>query len=141
GDAARRSCRRALGLDPGYAVSDHWCGQLLRGLGRHDAAHTEREDARRCDPLSPTIAAFFSHAAFEARRYEAAVAAAHDALELDANAPLTQYMLGRAYAKLGDGAHAIVALENGIRLAGWLPVMEATLGYVYARAGARPRAE
>src|SRR4029077_12334515 len=72
---------------------------------------------------------------------EAAVAAAHDGLELDANGPLTQYMLGRAYAKLGDTAHAIAALEKGIRLAGWLPVIQATLGYVYARAGARPQAE
>jgi predicted Zn-dependent protease len=48
-------------------------------------------------------------AAFEAGRYEAAVAAAHDALELDVNAPLTYYMLGRAYAKLGDTAQAIAA--------------------------------
>ena len=64
------------------------------------------EAARRCDPLSPTIAAFFSYVAFEARRYEVAVAAAQDALELEANAPLTQFMLGRAYAKLGDTANA-----------------------------------
>jgi len=140
-DAAERSYRRALELDPAYSVAHHWYAQLLSILARHDEAHTEMEAARRCDPLSPTIAAFFSYAAFEAGRYEAAVTAAHDALELDANAPLTQYMLGRAYAKLGDMANAIAALEKGRRLAGWLPVMEATLGYVYARAGARPQAE
>jgi len=99
------------------------------------------EAARRCDPLSPTIAAFFSYAAFEAGRFEAAVAAAQDALELEANAPLTYYMLGRAYAKLGDTADAIVALEKGRRLAGWLPLIEATLGYVHARGGARSQAE
>jgi tetratricopeptide (TPR) repeat protein len=135
-DAAERSYRRAIELDPDYSVAHHWYAQLLSILARHDEAHTEMEAARRCDPLSPTIAAFFSYAAFEARRYEAAVAAANDAIELDANAPLTHYMLGRAYAKLGDTANAIAALEKGIRLAGWLPVMEATLGYVYARAGA-----
>ena len=140
-DAAERSYRRALELDPGYAVAHHWYGQLLSILGRYEEAHTEIEAARRCDPLSPTIAAFFSYAAFEAGRYEAAVGAAQDALELDANAPLTYYMLGRAYAKLGDTANAIVALEKGIRLAGWLPFIEATLGYVHARAGARSQAE
>ncbi len=140
-DAAERSYRRAIELDPGYSVAHHWYGQLLSILGRHDEAHTEMDAARRCDPLSPTIAAFFSYAAFEAGRYEAAAAAAQDALELDANAPLTYYMLGRAYAKLGDTSNAIVALEKGIRLAGWLPFIEATLGYVHARAGARSQAE
>jgi DNA-binding winged helix-turn-helix (wHTH) protein/Flp pilus assembly protein TadD len=140
-EAAERSYRRALELDPDYSVGHHWYGQLLSILGRHDEARTEMEAARRCDPLSPTIAAFFSYAAFEAGRYEAAVAAAQEAQELDANAPLIQYMLGRAYAKLGDTANAIVALEKGIHLAGWFPLMEATLGYVHARAGARPQAE
>jgi DNA-binding winged helix-turn-helix (wHTH) protein/cytochrome c-type biogenesis protein CcmH/NrfG len=140
-DAAERSYRRALELDPGYSVAHHWYAQLLSILGRHDEAHAEMEAARRCDPLSPTIAAFFSYAAFEAERYEAAVAAAHDALELEANAPLTYYMLGRAHAKLGEMAEAIAALEKGISLAGWLPVIQATLGYVYARAGARSQAE
>jgi DNA-binding winged helix-turn-helix (wHTH) protein/cytochrome c-type biogenesis protein CcmH/NrfG len=140
-EAAERSYRRAFELDPGYAVAHHWYGQLLSILGRHDEAQMEMEAARRCDPLSPAIAAFCSYAAFEAGRYEAAVATAQNALELDANAPLTYYMLGRAYAKLGDTANAIVALEKGIRLAGWLPFIEATLGYVHARAGARSQAE
>ena len=140
-ETAERSYRRALELDPGYSVAHHWYGQLLSILGRHEEAHLEMEAARRSDPLSPTIAAFVSYAAFEAGRYEAAVAAAHDALELDANAPLTYYMLGRAYAKVGDMGNALAALEKGTHLAGWLPVLEATLGYVYARAGARTQAE
>ena len=54
---------------------------------------------------------------------------------------MTHYLLGRAYAKLGDMANAIAALEKGISLAGWFPVMEGVLGYVHARAGARPQAE
>jgi len=140
-DAAERSYRHALELDPGYAVAHQWYAQLLSVLGRHDEAQAEMEAARRCDPLSPAIAVFFSFIACEARRYDAAVAAGHDALELDANAPLTHYVLGRAYAKAGNTANAIAALEKGISLAGWFPAMEGALGYVYARAGARPRAE
>ena len=139
--AAERSYRRAIQLDPDYAVAHHWYAQLLSILARHDEAHTEIEAARRCDPLSPIIAAFFSYVAFEARRFEAAAAAAHDALELDCNAPLTHCMLGRAYAKLGDTQNAIAALETAIRLAGWFPMMEAVLGYVCARAGDRHRSE
>src|SRR5678815_948742 len=73
-DTADRSYRRALELDPGYSVAHHWYGQLLSILGRHEEAHLEMEAARRSDPLSPTIAAFVSYAAFEAGRYEAASA-------------------------------------------------------------------
>jgi DNA-binding winged helix-turn-helix (wHTH) protein len=138
-DAAERSYRRALELDPGYAVAHQWYGQLLSILGRHNEAHNEMEAARRCDPLSPTIAAFFSYTAFEAGQYEAAVVAAQDALELDANAPLTFYMLGRAYAKLGDTSNAIVTLEKGIRLAGWLPFIEALLDTCMRAPAPRPR--
>ena len=60
-DAAERSYRRALELDPGYSVAHQWYAQLLSILGRHDEAHAEIEAARRCDPLSPAIAAFVSY--------------------------------------------------------------------------------
>ena len=126
---------------PGYAVAHHWYAQLLSALARHDEAQAEMEAARRCDPLSPAIAAFFSFVACEARRYDAAVAAAYDALELDANAPLTHYMLGRAYTKLGDTANAIAALEKGIRLARLVSGDGRRAWLLYARAGARPQAE
>ena len=119
---------------------------VVRGVARHSGtarrgAPRNGSGARRRAPLSPIIAAFFSYIALEARQYEAAVRAAHDALELDAHAPLTQYVLGRAYAKLGDTARAIDALEAAVRVAGWFPLMEAALGYVCARAGDRERAK
>jgi len=135
--AAETSYRRAIELDPDYAVAHHWYAQLLTMLARHDEARSEMDAARRCDPLSPIIAAFFSYVALEARKYETAVKAGHDALELDANAPMTYYVLGRAYAKVGDMARAIDTLETAVRVAGGLPHVEAALGYVRARAGNR----
>src|SRR5438094_783359 len=106
---------------------------------RRSIAHSRRAIAN--DPVSPTIAAFVSYVALEARRVEAAVAAARDALELDRNAPITHYVLGRAYAIAGDMTEAIATLRTAVRLAGWSPFIEACLGYAYARAGDRPRAE
>ena len=138
---AERSYLRAIELDQNYAVAHHWYAQLLSILGRHDDAQRRIELARRCDPVSPTIAAFVSYVALEARRVEAAVAAARDALELDRNAPITHYVLGRAYAIAGDMTEAIATLRTAVRLAGWSPFIEACLGYAYARAGDRPRAE
>ncbi|AMY09487.1 invasion protein regulator [Luteitalea pratensis] len=139
--ASERSFLKAIELDPGYPVAHHWYAQLLPIQARHDEARREIETAHRCDPLSPVISAFRSYAACEARRYEVAVAAAHEALELDGYAPLTHYMLGRAYAKLGESGRAVAALETAARLAGWFPAVQAALGFVYARSGEHARAQ
>ena len=138
---AERSYRRAIALDPGYAVAHQWYAGLLSILGRHDEAWAEIETARRCDPLSVAINAFVSYLALLAGRYEAAVAAARQTLELDPNAPLTHDLLGRAYAKLGDTQNAIESFESALRLGGSVPLLEGYRGYAYARAGARTRAE
>jgi len=139
--AAEPSYLRAIELDQNYAVAHHWYAQLLSILGRHDEAQKQIEMARRCDPVSATIAAFFSYVALEARRVEAAIAAGREALELDANAPITHYLLGRAYAIAGDMPQAIATLQTALRLAGGLPFIEACLGYAYARTGDQRRAE
>ena len=139
--AAEHSYLQAIKLDENYAVAHHWYAQLLSILGRHDEARKQIEMAQQCDPVSPIIAAFFSYVALEARQVETAVAAARDALELDANAPITHYLLGRAYAIAGDMPQAISTLQTAARLAGWFPAIEACIGYTYARAGDRALAE
>ena len=138
---AERLYRRAIALDPTYAVAHHWYAGLLSILGRHDEAWTEIETARRCEPLSVPINAFFSYLALQAGRYEAAVDAAQQALELDTNAALTHDLLGRAYARLGETQRAIESFESALRLGGSVPLIEGYRGYAYARAGARSQAE
>jgi DNA-binding winged helix-turn-helix (wHTH) protein/Tfp pilus assembly protein PilF len=138
--ASERSFLKAIELDGDYPVAHHWYAQLLSILGRHDEARREIETASRCDPLSPVIAAFRSYVACEARHYDTAVATARDALELDSHAPLTHYMLGRAYDRRGDAAQALTAFETAARLAGWLPAVQAALAFVCARSGGRERA-
>jgi tetratricopeptide (TPR) repeat protein len=137
---SERSFLKAIALDPDYPVAHHWYAQLLSILGRHDEALREIAVASQCDPLSPVIAAFRSYAACEARRYDAAVTAAREALELDGYAPLTHYILGRAYAKRGDAAQALTALETAAGLGGRLPAIQAALAFPCARTGQRERA-
>jgi tetratricopeptide (TPR) repeat protein len=138
---AERSYRRSIELDPTYAVAHHWYAGLLAIVGRHDEARAEIEIARRCEPLSIAINAFVSYVALLGGRYEEAIAAAQEALVLDANAALTHDLLGRAYAKAGDTQNAIEAFETALRLGGSVPLIEGYRGYAYARAGARSRAE
>ena len=140
-EAAERSYRRAIALDPQYAVAHYWFAQLLSILGRHDEARAEIDAAHRCDPLAISIAALASYVALEARAYDVAVAAAHQALELDPNAALSRFVLGRAYLKIGETGRALAELETAARLAGDGPLFQANLGYACARAGDRTRAE
>jgi hypothetical protein len=63
-----------------------------------------------------------------AQRYSKIRRYCRDALELDANAPITDYLLGGAYAIAGAMPQAISTLEPAVRLAGWFPAIEACLG-------------
>jgi DNA-binding winged helix-turn-helix (wHTH) protein/tetratricopeptide (TPR) repeat protein len=139
-DAAERSYRRAIELNPDYVVAHHWYAQLLAVGARHEEALAEIEAARRCDLLSVPVNAFVAYVWLEGREYQRAIAAADDARELDANAPLPYLLLGRAYAKCEDFQNAIRAFRTAARLAGVVPLIEANLGYAYARAGLRPLA-
>ena len=108
---SERSFLKAIELDGDYAVAHHWYSQLLSILGRHDEARREIEAARHCDPLSPVIAAFRSYAACEARRYDAAVAAAREALELDAT-PAVHAALAFISARSGGRERAAAILDD-----------------------------
>jgi DNA-binding winged helix-turn-helix (wHTH) protein len=139
--AAEDAYREAIAIDGGCAVAHHWYAQLLSILGRHQEACAEIEKARTCDPLSIPINAFTSYVWLEARQYERALASAQEALELDAHAPLTHFVLGRAYVKTGHPRKAVKSLQAAVRLAGNIPLIEANRAFAYARAGMRATAE
>ena len=139
--AAEDAYRHAIAIDAGYAVAHHWYAQLLSILGRHGEALAEIERARACDPLSIPINAFRSYICLEARDYERAVATAKEALELDTHAPLTHFLLGRAYVKANEPRKAVASLQTAVRLAGNIPLIQANLAFASARAGMRAKAD
>jgi tetratricopeptide (TPR) repeat protein len=54
---AEREYRRALELNPSYALGHQWYGEYLACVSKHTAAIKELEHARQLDPLSPMITA------------------------------------------------------------------------------------
>lgn len=140
-EGAERAYRRALDIDPRATRTHQEYAQLLAMLARHDEALTEIEAARRCDPISPIIIAFFSYILLEARQYDRAVLAGLKAVEFEATIPVAHFVLGRAYAMVGELQLAIMALTEAVRIAGSVPRFESCLGYAYARAGRRVEAE
>jgi len=138
---AERTYRRAIKLDPRAARTHQEYAQLLAMLARHDEAFAEIEAARQCDPVSPIINAFFSYILLEARQYDRAVVAGLKAVEFEPTAPLPHFLLGRAYAKVGEFPLAVDTLSQAVRIAGSVPRFEGSLGYACARTGRRAEAE
>ena len=138
---AERTYRRAIDIDPGATRTHQEYAQLLAMLARHDEASAEIEAARQCDPVSPVINAFLSYILLEARQYDRAVVAGLKAVEFEPTAPLPHFLLGRAYAKVGEFQLAIEALRESVRIAGNVPRFESCLGYACARGGQRAEAE
>jgi DNA-binding winged helix-turn-helix (wHTH) protein/Flp pilus assembly protein TadD len=134
-EAAEQSYRRAIALVPEHPAAHQFYAMLLSVLARHEEALAEIEIARQCDPLSVPVNATISYVWCEARQPEQAVAAALSALELDANAPLTQMLLGRGYMLVGEPREAIASLTRAARLSAQGPIAKANLGYAYARTG------
>lgn len=140
-DGAERTYRSAIDIDPRVTRTHQEYAQLLAMLARHDEALAEIEAARQCDPVSPIINAFLSYILLEARQYDRAIVAGLKAVEFESTAPLPHFLLGRAYAKVGEFPLAIDALTEAVRIAGSVPRFEGSLGYACARAGRRAEAE
>lgn len=73
----------AIRLNPNYATAQHWYAANLAWVGRSEDAVREIEQARRLDPLSPSISADVVYVFFLGRQYDRAILEAHKALELE----------------------------------------------------------
>ena len=137
---AEREYRRALELDPNYAVAHQWYASLLSGLGRHDEALTEVLRARELDPLSLVINAFVGFIHMRARRFDQAIDACAKAIELDPNNPFGRWILARSLDAGDQLREALAQSEQAVTLSGNKHPFTAHLGYASARMGDRRRA-
>jgi eukaryotic-like serine/threonine-protein kinase len=135
------SFRRAVALAPGYATAHRWYGQLLSGLGRHDAAIAELRLALELDPLSSLLPAALGDTLFYARRYDEAVASCRRSVEMDPELLAGHSDLARALEYAGLISESIGEYERAIGLAaGSMADPSAGLANVYAVSGRRDEA-
>jgi TolB-like protein/Tfp pilus assembly protein PilF len=132
--------RRALELNPNYAVAHQWYATLLSCLGRHEEALREALCARELDPLSLVINAFVGFIHMRARRYDQAVAACTRAVDLDPSNPFGHWILARSLDAADQIREALAQSEEAVRLSANRCPYTAHLGYEYARAGDSHRA-
>jgi tetratricopeptide (TPR) repeat protein len=135
---AEAAFKRALELNPNYAIAHQWYAYLLTALERPlSDADREIATARSLDPLSVPINIDRAYILHYYGRNEEALRSVGLALEMNPNYAPGYFWLGRIYASEGRYADAETALQKIGSLRTWTPAM-AVQGYLAAKAG-RPQ--
>ena len=134
---ADRELRRAIELDPSYAVGHLWHGILaLTPTGRLDEALAVWQRAAELDPVTPVVNMGPALIPILQRQYDRAIEEIGKLFELDPNFHWAHYCLGSVHLQKGDYEKAIAALER-MNLPPW---RDGHLGYAYAVAGQQEKA-
>jgi TolB-like protein/Tfp pilus assembly protein PilF len=133
--------KRAMELNPNYAIARHWYALYLATRTRFDEAIMESKAALKLDPLSLIINTLLGSYYFLARRYDEGIAQLQRTLELDPNFIYAYSTLAECYYYSGRHTEAVAAMERACELFGWdtWPALTAR-GYIYAATGRRGEA-
>jgi serine/threonine-protein kinase len=137
--AAQREWRQALQLDPQYAYA--WHGFSVFGCfvtPRAADAPAAIYEARRLEPLSAAIACDVGFTLYATERFQEAITACHEAIDLHPSFSRTYVCLARCHAALGQYDAAIETCVKGRPLftgRAFLGQLLATHAWSCARAG------
>jgi len=139
---AEKEYKRAIELNPRYAIAHQWYGGYFEAMGHRNEAVAERKLAQELDPLSPIVNFELGLAIYYSRDYDLAIEQFQRTLELDANFPPARQFLPAAYEQKGMYDNAITEFKKAIPLLGgneW-SLTRGGLGHVYALLGRRSEA-
>jgi len=136
-EESEREFKRAIELNPHYAVAHHWYGSvLLAAQGRFDEALASEMRALELEPLSLVINSNLGFICYQAGRFDEAMRHLIRTLEMDDNFVYARFHLGLCHAHLGGYDNAIAELERAMEQSGGRgALIQAALGYAYGVAG------
>jgi TolB-like protein/tetratricopeptide (TPR) repeat protein len=134
-EGAEREFRRALELNPNYALASLWYGIHLTDRERYDEARAVLRRGLESDPLSTVLRGNLTICDFYERKYDVAIPALADDARRHPESATGHLDLARAYAAAGRLAEAVAAIGRARALAGSEPMVQALWGYIHARAG------
>jgi TolB-like protein/Tfp pilus assembly protein PilF len=136
-EGAEREYKRAIELNPSYAIARNNYAFVLTALTRHDDALAEIKRARELNPISLVINSDLGWAYYFARQYDRSILQFQRALELDPNLAISQFALGHVYLQKEMFVESLAAFQKAVSLSpGDLENM-AGLGHAYAVVGRR----
>ncbi|MGH9745770.1 MAG: protein kinase domain-containing protein [Candidatus Acidiferrales bacterium] len=137
---AQTEFERSLALNPAYPTANHWYGEYLMTMGRHEDAIARMKSCQERDPLWLIISVAIGWAFYMARRYDDAIEQLRRTVELDPNYPVTYWILCLLLRKLGRYEEAIAEGEKGVNLSGGSILIRAALAQTFGAAGRRTEA-
>jgi serine/threonine protein kinase/Tfp pilus assembly protein PilF len=138
--AAEKALKRALEIDPNYAIGQMWYALHFSYLGRFEEARAAIMKALELEPLSLLLNAQFGLILYMGRQYDEAIEQCLKTLEMDPNYLLSHYILGLGYMGKGMWKEAISAYEKAVALSEGSPFFVGHLGYAYAMSGQKDKA-
>jgi len=134
-DGAEHDYKRAIKLNPGYAIAHVWYADLLAGCGRLDEALTEIRIAETLDPLASIAYSVHGLILYYTRDYTQSLREIETAIELQAEFGPGPYLKARVLAVQGKHAEAIEVIEPIASRPGAHPRLKAGLALAYVAAG------
>jgi TolB-like protein/DNA-binding winged helix-turn-helix (wHTH) protein/Tfp pilus assembly protein PilF len=140
---AEAEYKRAIELNPNYALAHGLYSVYLTSVGRFDEGAAEARRAQEIDPLSPNMHIYAGWNFFNARQYDRSIEEAHKAIDLDPNVSMAYNIIARACAQkqmyndaIAAGEKAKTISNQGISMMSKEhPLSLASLGYAYAVSG------
>jgi DNA-binding winged helix-turn-helix (wHTH) protein/TolB-like protein/Flp pilus assembly protein TadD len=137
---AAKEFKRAIALNPNYALAHSWYALNLVAMGRYDEALDQVRRAQALDPISLEINTVVGRIFYLSRKYDQSADAYRKVIDLDPHYARAHVRLGMTYAAEGNFADAIHEFEEAQRLSGPDPYLTGLLGYASARSGNRIKA-
>jgi TolB-like protein/serine/threonine protein kinase/Flp pilus assembly protein TadD len=137
---AENGFKKAIKLDPSYAMAYSLYASYLTILKRSDEAKVFREKARELDPISPAILLNESLELYFEKKYDQTIIHCQKLLELDPFLILAYIPLSGAYVEKSKYDVAIEKLINAQFLSQGHPTIMSITGYVHAVSGKKDEA-
>ena len=138
---AAREFKRAIELNPNYALAHQDYGWYLICVGRTEQGIAEITKAVELDPLSAEANTFLGMGLYRARRYDQAIKQLHNTLEFEPSYWLAHAYLGRAFEQAGHFNEAITEFEKAAEVEPHVPELWSSLAHAYALSGQRGKAQ
>ena len=135
-----REFRRAIELNPSYALARIWYAMYLFAMLRFDEAMVEARRAQQLDPESSLVNTFAGATYFSAGHIEEGMASGQKALELDPSHSDASLLVAKISVAQGTYRQAIGELQKALVFNPRQPFLLGALAHAYARAGQRDEA-
>jgi serine/threonine protein kinase/tetratricopeptide (TPR) repeat protein len=141
-EEAEKEYKRAIELNPGYAIAHHWYGLDLMFRGRFEEAIAEYERAIELDPFALIVRINLAQAFIYSRQCDQAIKVARKIIDVDPGYIWAHFELGDAYLQMSMYEEALAEFHMEKETPGSKGLyIDACIGLTLARMGKRAKAQ